>query len=57
MLLMMLTKEEQLAAETTFMVEKFKLPDDRWITIGRERYQVIYTLKTKFLFSFCSFFF
>merc|ERR1712156_101243 len=32
-------QEEQLAAETTYMVEKFKLPDDRMLTIGRERYQ------------------
>jgi len=32
-------KEEQLAAETTYLCEKFKLPDDRTITIGRERYQ------------------
>jgi len=32
-------KEEQLAAETTVLVEKFKLPDDRTLTIGRERYQ------------------
>lgn len=32
-------QEHKLAAETTVLVEKFKLPDDREITIGRERYQ------------------
>ena len=33
-------KEQQLAAETTTLVEKFTLPDGRVISIGRERFQV-----------------
>merc|ERR1719284_536483 len=32
-------QEKRLADETTTLVERFKLPDDRYITIGRERYQ------------------
>merc|ERR1719483_69911 len=32
-------KEEKLAAETTYLCERFRLPDDRWITVGRERFR------------------